>query len=95
MPILSTPKQLKLTGLARAESAHRESFLAACWVAELLGHQQDTVCMDDVTRFISPEALGNSAGGVFRGGAWDLVTVMPSNRLGRRGGYQGTWALRK
>ncbi len=91
---MSTTTQLKLRGLSLAQSKHHEAFTVACWIAQLLGQQQETVCMDDVTRFISPEALGNAAGGVFRGGDWELVTVMPSCREGRRGGYQGVWSLR-
>jgi hypothetical protein len=86
---------MKLKGLQLAQNAHKESFTAACWVAELLGNQQATVCMDDVTRYISPDALGNAAGGVFRGEQWELVTVMPSLREGRRGGYQGHWSLKR
>ncbi len=88
-------KQLFLTGLKRASAAHQEALAAAKWLAEMIGHQQETVTITDVTRYISPKALGNSAGGVFRGEQWEFLGYERSSRLERQSGTIGRWRLRK
>jgi hypothetical protein len=89
------PRQMFLTGLKRASAAHKESLLAAQFVAELLGAKQDTVCADDVCKYINPKALGNAAGGIFRNGPWEVVGFQQSNRPERRTGRQLVWRLRR
>jgi hypothetical protein len=84
-----------LTGLKRASAAHKESLMAAQFVAELLGAKQETITIEDVSSYISPKALGNAAGAVFRNGPWEFVGYERSSRLERQAGTIGRWRLKR
>jgi hypothetical protein len=84
-----------LKGLRRASDAHKEALNAAKWLAELIGHQKETVTITDVTRYISPKALGQASGAVFRGGPWEFVGYERSERLERQSGTIGRWRLKR
>ena len=92
---MSTGTQLKLRGLAQAESKHKEALALARFVAELLGADGREVSADSVFRYINPKALGNAAGQIFRDGPWQAVGFKESTRLERRAGLQRTWRLKK
>ena len=87
-------EQLKLVGLARAVSKHKDAFQAACWIAELLGSQQEEVCITQIYQYIAPEALGNSAGNLFRNPAvWEFSRWCKSTRMERHAGLIAHWRL--
>jgi hypothetical protein len=88
------PRQLFLNGLRKASAAHKESLLAAQWIAELLGARGGEVSADDVTKYISPKALGNASGAIFQGGCWEPVGFKQSERPERRTGIQRVWRLK-
>jgi len=81
-------------GLARAESSHKEALDLAKWVAELIGHKQPTVTVDDVFLWIDPEALGAAAGAIFRYGPWEFVNWQESMRESNHGRPIRAWRLR-
>jgi hypothetical protein len=60
----------------------------------MIGHQQETVTIEDVSRYIAPAALGNAAGGIFRTDSWEFVGYEKSTRLERRCGTVGRWRLK-
>ena len=75
-----TGKQLKLQGLELAASKYRESLAVAQLLAQFIGRKQETVSADDVFRLVSPSALGQAAGALFRGNEWEFVGWKESTR---------------
>jgi len=94
MSTATVGSQLKLIGLERAESAHKESLDAAKFLAEMLGHKQNFVTVDDVFKYINPKALGNAAGAIFRSDSWEFVGWVPSWRESNHARPVRSWRLR-
>jgi hypothetical protein len=91
---MSTATQLKLIGLRKASAAHRESLMAAQWLAQLIGIQQEIVTIEDVyAAGISPKALGNAASAVFDE-SWQMCGFVKTTRLEARGRWIMQWSLR-
>ena len=94
MSIQTQPKQLMLAGLRKASQAHKDSLAAAQWLAEMIGHQQETVTADDVFRWVDPSAVGAAAGNLFRGGSWVFSHWQDSERPSNHGRPLRAWRLK-
>jgi hypothetical protein len=87
-------RELKEEGQRKAETARSRALNAARQCAEYLAAKFEEVDIDMVQKELmamgyTPEELGNSAGGVFRG--WKLVRYKKSERVGNHGREIRVW----
>jgi hypothetical protein len=94
LKVATQAKQMMLSGLRKASQKHKDSLMAAQFVAELLGSGGGNVCADDVTHYVSSKALGAACGAIFSGEQWEPVGFRQSDRPARRTGVQRVWRLR-
>lgn len=91
---MSAAIQLKLRGLAKASSAHRDSLLAARLLATFIGGKQETVTADDIFAYFAPAALGMASGALFRDEHWQFSGWVESQRESNRGRFLRSWRLK-
>lgn len=89
---MSTATQLKLRGMGLAAAANPESLKAAQFIAQLLGHQQTTVSINDVRMYV--QGLNNASGSVFSGPDWQAVGWEPAEHEEGHSRYVRLWTLK-
>jgi hypothetical protein len=96
-------ERYKLEAIAAAASslAHQELLDILRPVLVTIARSRESRCVtaDDaqaylVERGLSPGALGNAAGSLFRGDEWKLVGYRPSDRVSRHRNRVGVWRLK-
>ena len=88
----ATAIQLKIRGMGLAAAKHEDSLKAAQFIAQLLGHKQLTVSINDIRLYVS--GLNNASGSVFAGDEWEAVGWEVSEHEAGHSRYVRTWRLR-
>lgn len=91
----------KRKGMRAAASVHRELLAEVKAALITIAGRRESRCVtaDDAARWmieqgLSPGALGNASGSLFRGPEWELVSYCSSERASRHRNRLGVWRLR-
>src|ERR1700680_1051600 len=91
----------KSKGMRAAATAHQELLAEVKLALIRIAHGRSDGCVtaDDAARWmieqgLSPGALGNASGSLFRDPEWELVSYCPSERASRHRNRLGVWRLK-
>lgn len=96
---INAGRQARDEGMGRAAERKQSLLDHARKVAKMLAKQKGIISADDVSEYmeaegISPNALGNASGSLFKGGTFVHVGYTQARRVQSHGRTLKTWRLR-